>query len=158
MFKKKLVLATALSVTMPIAALASDATETMASIILKLNHQPSPTEKKDLQNIVDSRSVTENERLIASSLMNMDHSVRQEDKPKLRAVLVDIGASEQERELAKILYQVEHQIDDEDKSRLSKLTKTSGAAATTISKPAKASAKPAVAKKAAPAKTASKTQ
>lgn len=128
MFKKKLVLATVLSMTMPIAAFASDATETMASIILKLNHQPSAAEKKDLQNIVDNRGVTENERRIASSMINMDHMVRQEDKPKLRAVLVDIGASEQERELAKILYQLEHHASDEDKSRLSKLTKAGDAA------------------------------
>ncbi|MBI3772010.1 MAG: hypothetical protein HY272_04870 [Gammaproteobacteria bacterium] len=154
MIKKKLALIVALAMASPLAAHATNATETMASIMLKLNHQPSATEKKDLQSIIDSHSVTENERRLASSLINMDHSVRQEDKPKLRSVMVDPGASEQERELAKILYQVEHQVSDADKPRLSKLTKTGDATSAAEPKAAvNPSTKPAAAKKIAPAKT-----
>lgn len=154
MLKKKLLLVTMLSTTLPVAALASDATETIAAIVLKLNQQPSAAEKKNLQSIVDSRSVTENERRLAASLINFDHVARQEDKPKIRSVLIDPGASEQEREIAKILYQVENQVRDEDKPRLSRLSNTDNAKPTA----SKATTKPAAAKKSAPAKSTSKPQ
>jgi hypothetical protein len=154
MLKKKLLLITMLSTTLPVAALASDAIETIAAIVLKLDQQPSVAEKKNLQSIVDSHSVTENERRLAASLINIDHVVRQEDKPKIRSVMVDPGASEQERELAKILYQVENQVRDEDKARLSRLSNTGNAEPKT----SKATAKPAAAKKTAPAKSTSKSQ
>ena len=88
----------------------TDATKTMAEIVMNLNHFPSDAEKNTLQQIANSSASTENERIIANSLIGMQHKASSEDKVQLKNIMSSPTATEAERTLAKIMMNINPRI------------------------------------------------
>ena len=59
----------------------------MAEIMIRLKHFPSPPEKETLRQIVDDKSVTENERNLAQAMINLQHQAMPADKEKLSKII-----------------------------------------------------------------------
>ena len=58
--------------------------ETMAAILIDLNHFPTDAEKETLQAIVDDEAASEQERTVASAMINLQHKATAADKEKMR--------------------------------------------------------------------------
>jgi hypothetical protein len=98
-----------------------DNIETMAQIMLKLNHYPSDTEKETLRQITLSSTSSKDEKTMANAMINLEHSATAEDKKKLSAIVKDDSASEDVRTLAQIIHDVNHKPSAEDKKKLENL-------------------------------------
>ncbi len=94
------------------------ALNSIARIMIKLNHFPSDNEKAELKAIVNSDTATAGERTLASALMAMEHKVSGGDKAKLQALKDDDSANGIERDLADILMNMNHQPSSRDRDRL----------------------------------------
>jgi hypothetical protein len=108
-------------VTSTVTAAESKAIQTMAGILVKLNHFPSDAEKQTLKQIADAKETTAHERVIAQALVNLQHKVSADDKPKLDALLKDTAAPESVKTLASIIVSLNHMPTDADKEKLKKL-------------------------------------
>jgi hypothetical protein len=116
-----IVILLALSFT-PALAAESKAVQTMATILEKLNHFPSDSEKATLKGIVDDKNATAHERTIAQAMINLQHAVSPDDKPKLNAVVKDEKAPASVKTLANVILNLNHKPTDADKEKLKKLT------------------------------------
>ncbi len=105
----------------PMAAAETKAVQTMSGILLKLNHFPNDAEKKTLQQVVDDKTTTAQERVVAQALINVQHKATAEDKTKLEAVVKDTTAPESVKTLATIVLGLNHAPSDADKEKLKKL-------------------------------------
>jgi hypothetical protein len=105
-----------------VSAAETKAVQTMAGILLKLNHFPSDAEKKTLKEIVDDKTATAHERTVAQALINVQHAVSPADKPKLEAVIKEQSAPDSIKTLARVIINLNHTPTDADKDRLKKLT------------------------------------
>lgn len=92
--------------------------QTMAGIMMNLNHYPNSNEKEMLQNIVKT-SDSRNERIIAEAMINLRHKPTSADKAKLDMVMNDKSANQHIRDLAGIVYNLSHQPTGKDKKMLS---------------------------------------
>ena len=99
----------------------SKAVQTMAGILVKLNHFPSDTEKQTLKQIAEAKDTTAHERAVAQAMINLQHKVSADDKPKLDAVLKAKDAPESVKTLATIIINLNHMPTDADKEKLKKL-------------------------------------
>jgi hypothetical protein len=115
------VLLLAVAVT-PLAAAETKAVQTMSGILMKLNHFPSDAEKKTLQQLVDDKTTTADERVVAQALINMKHKPAAEDQTKLEAVAKSKTASESVKTLATIVAGLNHTPSEADKEKLKKLS------------------------------------
>lgn len=95
--------------------------ETMAGIVMKLNHYPSNVEKNTLAGITHDKNATAGEKELAGALMRMQHQLGGPDAEKLRALAADAHAGKGERVLAEILLGIAHHPSDSDKHRLQTL-------------------------------------
>jgi hypothetical protein len=95
-------------VTAPVALAQTDATRTMARILMHLNHFPSDADKAELAAIVDDEAAGEGERTVARALLNMQHQVSDDDRAALEALARDSAAAENLRTLAGVLADVNH--------------------------------------------------
>ena len=122
--RSKLVILTAL-LTMQILLIPSIATAgtngDLASIIMNLNHRPSPMDKQHLMEIIGEQSATSGEKTLAKALMNMEHHVASSDRDKLNQMIQDSNTPEDERTLARILVNLNHHASAEDKAVLEKM-------------------------------------
>ena len=106
----------------PLAAAETKAVQTMSAILMKLNHFPSDEEKKSLQQILDDKTTTADERVVAQALMNVKHKPAAEDQAKLEAVAKGKTASESVKTLATIVAGLNHTPSEADKEKLKKLS------------------------------------
>jgi hypothetical protein len=100
----------------------SKAVQSMAGILLKLNHFPSAAEKETLKQIVEDKATTDDERTVAQALMNVQHTVVAADKPKLEAIVADDEASSAVKSLATAILNLRHAPAESDKATLQSLT------------------------------------
>ncbi len=109
------------AVTTSFAAAETKAVQTMAGILVKLNHFPSDAEKASLKAIVEDKTTTASEKVVAEALMNLQHKVTAGDKTKLDELLKDKAATESVKTLATILVGLNHMPAEADKEKLKKL-------------------------------------
>lgn len=96
---------------------------TMAMILVDLNHYPETKEKEKLQAIANSTENSTAIQTIAMAIHDMEHSVTPEDKAKLKAIIENENASSTEKELAEILLGITHYPNSEAKAKLEELAK-----------------------------------
>jgi len=99
----------------------SSAMNTMAGIVMHLNHYPSDSEKQTLQQIIDDTHATAGERTLAGALQRMQHKVGGDDAEKLMSLKNNPQAEPAERELADILLGIAHHPSASDQKRLQQL-------------------------------------
>ena len=106
----------------PVGGAETKAVETMAGILMKLNHFPSDADKQALKTIVDDKQTTVHERAVAQALLNVQHKVAADDKAKLDALMKDKTVPESVRTLAGVISNLNHTPSDTDKEKLKKLS------------------------------------
>jgi hypothetical protein len=99
----------------------SKAVQTMASILLHLQHFPTDADKQSLKQITADKSATQDERTVAQALMDVQHTVAAADKPKLEAIVGDAKASSSVKTLASIILNLKHMPSESDKEKLKAL-------------------------------------
>ena len=104
------------------AAVETKNVQTMAGILMKLNHFASDAEKTQLKAIVDDKSATAAEKTVATALINVQHKVSDADKPKLEALVKDKDATDGIKTLAQVILNLNHTPSDSEKDKLKKLT------------------------------------
>jgi len=116
----------AVSIAIPFAARVSAAeskpVQTMAGILMKLNHFASDAEKTQLKAIVDDKATTPAEKTVAQALINVQHKVSDADKPKLEALVKDKDTPESIKTLSQVILSLNHTPSDAEKDKLKKLT------------------------------------
>ena len=98
------------------------AVQTMAAILINLQHFPTEADKQTLKHIAEDKSVTANERTVARALMNVQHTVAAADKPLLESIVKDDKASSSVKTLASVLLNLKHMPSAGDKEKLKSLT------------------------------------
>ena len=78
----------------------SKAVQTMAGILLHLQHFPTDADKQSLKQITEDKSATKDERTVAQALMDVQHTAAATDKPKLEAIVKDDNAASSVKTLA----------------------------------------------------------
>lgn len=116
--KTALVLILALS---PFYAMASDATHTMAGILLSLNHFPSDADKAALSSIEESETASYNEKMLAGVIAGIAHKVSDDDREELEELLDDEDIEAGVRVIANALLGINHKVSDGDAAALKKL-------------------------------------
>lgn len=99
----------------------SDATRTIAAILIEFVHRCAPSQRDALEAIVDDSAVTAQERLLARALLHVEHTASPDDKPQLLAVMQDKSASVGHRILATVIYNLVHIATDVDNEQLKRL-------------------------------------
>jgi hypothetical protein len=97
------------------------AVQTMAGILMRLNHFPSDPEKATLKTIVDDKAANDAERTVAQALINVQHKVAAADAPKLQALAKDPKASDSVKTLASVILALNHTPTDAEKEKLKKI-------------------------------------
>lgn len=100
----------------------SKAVQTMARILLDLQHVPSADAKQVLGQIAADESATAHERTIAKALMNVQHKISAADKASLEAIANDAKASSGEKTLASVMLSLNHFPSASDKEKLAVLS------------------------------------
>ena len=98
------------------------AVQTMASILLHLQHYPTDADKQSLRQITEDKSATKDERTVAQALMDVKHTAAAADRPKLEGIEKDDKASSSVKTLASILLNLKHVPSESDKEKLKALT------------------------------------
>jgi len=97
------------------------AIQSMAKIMMNLDHYPSDSEKGTLKMIADDKSASMHERVMASAMINLQHKATPADKKKLNMIIKDSSASTDTRALAGIIHGLNHSPSGSDKSKLEKM-------------------------------------
>jgi len=107
----------------PMLASAAGAVSELVTMVIHLNHYPSPAEKTALADIVADTHATAGEKAIAGALMRMQHRVEGGDADKLRSLAMDSSTPASEKELATILLGIVHHPSGADVARLKGLVR-----------------------------------
>lgn len=99
----------------------SKAVQTMAAILLHLQHFPTDADKQSLRQITEDKSATSDERTVAQALMDVQHTVAAADRPKLEAIVGDGKAASSVKTLASIILNLKHMPSEGDKEKLKAL-------------------------------------
>lgn len=94
-----------------------------ASILIKLEHYPSATEKSRLQEIAASSNSNEQEKVLANAIANLSHAAADADKAKLKQLMGDAAAPTELRDLAGIILNLNHKPSASDKEKLKHMMK-----------------------------------
>lgn len=97
------------------------AVQTIAGVLLKLNHFPNDADKASLKTVVEDKATTAQEKVVAQALMNVQHKVTADDRAKLDELLKDKAAPEGVKTLATVILNLNHAPSDADKEKLKKL-------------------------------------
>jgi hypothetical protein len=116
-----LVLSLGFTLGTPVLSAEDSSVETMAVILVDLNHFPTDAQKNKLQAIVDDEAASEQEQAVASAMINLQHKATAADKEKMKTIMDDESISANLRELAGIVYRLDHKPNDTDKEWLSAL-------------------------------------
>ena len=109
------------SVASMVTAAESKAVQTMAGILLHLQHYPTDADKQSLKQLIEDKSATKDERTVAQALMDVQHTVAAADKPKLEAMVKSNKASSSVKTLAGIILKLNHMPSESDKGKLKAL-------------------------------------
>src|SRR2546430_889521 len=109
------------SVASMVNAAESRAVQTMAGILLHLQHYPTDADKQSLKQIIEDKSATKDERTVAQALINVQHMVAAADKPKLEAIAKNDKATSPVKTLAEIILKLNHMPSESDKGKLKAL-------------------------------------
>jgi hypothetical protein len=112
----------ALPLVASLSAAESKAVQTMAGILMKLNHFATDPEKAQLKAIVDDKTTTPAEKTVAQALINVQHKVADADKPKLEALVKDKATPDSIKTLSEVILGLNHTPSDAEKEKLKKLT------------------------------------
>lgn len=104
----------------PLAA-ATAPLNTMAEIVIHMNHYPSESEIATLQVIVDDSHLSRAEHVLAAAVMHFRHRVAGPDLLKLGTLKHNKSATVAEREFADILMDVHHHPSEQAIARLKAL-------------------------------------
>jgi len=99
----------------------SKAVQTMAGILLHLQHYPTDADKQSLKQIIEDKSATKDERTVAQALIDVQHTVAAADKPKLEAIVKNGKATSPVKTLAEIILKLNHMPSASDKEKLKAL-------------------------------------
>jgi hypothetical protein len=97
------------------------AIQTMAMIMRRLKHFPSPQSKDILQDIIDNKATAARERELATAIFNINHRASVDDKIILKKIIENPKASADERDLATVIYNLDHRPTKSDISRLEQM-------------------------------------
>ena len=86
----------------------SKAVQTMAGILLHLQHFPTDADKQSLRQITEDKSATKDERTVAQALMDVQHTAAPADRPKLEAIVQDDKSASSVKTLASIILNLKH--------------------------------------------------
>ena len=100
----------------------SKAVQTMAGILMNLQHYPTDAQRQSLMQIAEDKSTTPDERTVAEALMNVRHMVAGADRPKLEAIVKNDKAPSSVKTLARVILNLNHMPSDSDKEKLKALT------------------------------------
>lgn len=98
----------------------SDATRTIAAILIEFVHTCAPFQRDALEAIVNNPAVTAQERLLAQALLHVQHTPSPDDKPQLLALVQDKLAKAAHRTIATVIYNLVHTATDADKEQLNR--------------------------------------
>ena len=93
-------------------------TQTLAAMLITIEHYPNSADKQVLQSIIDSATATANEKIIATAIMNLEHQATAEDKDKLQTIIDDATSTAAEITLATIVHAFNHYPSASDKVKL----------------------------------------
>lgn len=99
----------------------SKAVQSMAAILLHLQHFPTDADKQSLKQIAEDKSATQDERTVAQALISVKHTVAAADKPKLEAIVSDDKAANSVKTLASVILNLQHMPSESDKEKLQAL-------------------------------------
>jgi hypothetical protein len=99
----------------------SKGVQTMATILLHLQHFPSDADKQLLKQITEDKSATKEERTVAQALMDVRHTAAAADRPKLEAIVKDDKAASSVKTLASTILNLKHMPSESDKEKLKAL-------------------------------------
>jgi len=77
-----------------------DSVETMAVILVDINHVPTDAQKETLKGIANNTAASDQERTVANAITNLNHKASAADKDKLKPIMEDQAASAALREVA----------------------------------------------------------
>jgi hypothetical protein len=100
----------------------SKAVQTVAGILLHLQHYPTDADKQSLRQITEDESATKDERTVAQALINVRHTAAAADKAQLEAIVKNGKASTPVKTLAEIILKLNHMPSESDKEKLKALT------------------------------------
>jgi hypothetical protein len=121
-FRSLLAALSAVALAATVAAAQNTPVQTMAGILMNVNHFPSDAEKKTLQGIVENKTASEGERAVAQAMISLQHQVAAADKPKLEALVKDKATPEPVRTLASVILTFTHMATAADKEKLKKIS------------------------------------
>lgn len=98
-----------------------DATKSMATILISLNHFPSDADKEMLMGIANNSGNSEAIQAIAKAVHNFEHQASAADKEALNGIAGDSSASDAEKTLATIVVGINHTASAEAKATLAEL-------------------------------------
>lgn len=99
------------------------AVQTMAGILMNLQHFPSDSDKQALRQITQDKSASADEKTVAQALIDVQHTAADADKPKLEAIFKNDKAASSVKTLAGVILNLHHMASDSDKAKLQALTK-----------------------------------
>ncbi len=105
----------------------SDPIDSMASILLEMNHFPSEAQAASLEAIMTDRSADASVRVIANAIHNIKHQATAQDKQVLAAIAADAEQSAGVRTLAGVVVNFDHQVSAFQKPQLEALLSSAGA-------------------------------
>ena len=95
----------------PLSFASPSATQSMAHILMGLNHFPSAEQKTTLAAIQANASSTAAEKTIAMAIANLEHKAKPDDVAALQKVVDSADATEAEKTLATIIMGIAHKPD-----------------------------------------------
>ena len=90
----------------------------IADIIMGIQHYGSAEDQKHLQDIVDSDSSTEHEKVIATAIINIQHQASTGDKQKLQEIIDSTKPTSTVNAIAAIVHSFSHGVSAADKRKL----------------------------------------
>ena len=90
----------------------------IADIVIGIQHYVSEDDQQHLQDIVDSDSSTEHEKVIATAIISIQHQASAEDKQKLQKIIDSTAPTSTVNALATIVHGFSHGVSAADKRKL----------------------------------------
>ena len=107
-------------------ALANDAIVTMASVLVKLNHFPTDSDKQALSKIVDDKASEKAHKQLAEIISGIAHQASDKDKETLRGMLFNDDLSDDTKVIAKAILSIEHRPKSADVEAMNKIIADAG--------------------------------
>lgn len=90
----------------------------MSEILLKMNHFPSDTNRKELEKMLEDTGTTKNEKIIANAILKINHAKDANDEESLKALIEASDSSKAIKSLATSILSFNHSVNSSDKRSL----------------------------------------